>query len=94
VTYLKMAGAGGRVLASFVSPVVSQLHPRPAKAAARPDRAAVMSDALWSCALLAGIGMGAVVLTPPITGSLLTLVYGSEYAALVGASVVLLGEGA
>ncbi|CAL9677856.1 hypothetical protein SUDANB105_08167 (plasmid) [Streptomyces sp. enrichment culture] len=90
VTYLKVAGAPGRLFASFVNPVAAQLYPRLARAAAQGSRTTVVGDVLRSSALTGGIGVLAVVVAAALLGPLLDLVYGPEYTVLYTAAVVML----
>lgn len=94
VTYLKVAAAPGRLFASFVSPVASQLHPRLARAAAHGRRAALLRDVLTSSALTGGIGLVALVGAVFCLGLLLDLVYGHEYTVLSTAAAVMLAGAA
>ncbi|MEU2268495.1 hypothetical protein ABZ568_19230 [Streptomyces olindensis] len=94
VTYLKIAGAPGRLFGSFVNPVAAQLHPRLARAAADGCHATVMRDILRSSALIGSTALVAVVITAPLLSLLLGLVYGSEYTVLSTAAAVMLAGAA
>jgi hypothetical protein len=94
VTYLKIASAPGRLLASFVNTVAAQLHPRLARARARGHGTAVTRDALLASALTGSAGVLAVAIAAPLAGPALRLVYGSGYAGLSTAAVVLLAAAA
>lgn len=94
VTYLKIVAAPGRLLASFVNPVAAQLHPRLARARASGHGAAVTRDALRASALAGSAGVVAVMIAGPLAGPALRLVYGSGYAGLSTAAVVLVAAAA
>ncbi|MFD7056822.1 hypothetical protein ACFWBS_51350 [Streptomyces mirabilis] len=94
VTYLKIAGAPGRLYGSFVNPVASQLYPRLARAGAHGRREAVMRDALRCSALIGGIGLVVVVVAASLLDLLLGLMYGPEYTILSTAAVVMLAGAA
>ncbi|WP_171114545.1 MULTISPECIES: hypothetical protein [Streptomyces] len=95
VTYLKIAGAPGRLLASFVNPVAAQLHPRLSRAAAaQGGRATVMRDVLTSSALTGGVGLVALVAVASLLSLFLSLVYGPEYTVLSTAAAVMLAGAA
>jgi O-antigen/teichoic acid export membrane protein len=91
VTFLKVAGAPGRLLNSFVSVVGTQLYPRLASAVAeRKGAAVVQRDVLKASTLLGILGVITVTIAPSMAGPLLTLLYGPPYAALATLSVILL----
>lgn len=94
VTYLKIAGAPGRLFGSVVNPVASQLYPRLARAGAHGRRWAVMRDVRRCSALVGAIGLVAGVLAVFLLGLLISLMYGPQYTILSTAAVVMLAGAA
>jgi len=91
VTYLKIAGAPGRLYHTFVTTASAQLHPRLAAAAVAGDGAAIRRDTLRVSVLLTGLGAVTMLAGAALTAPAITIVYGPAYAWLAGPTVILLG---
>lgn len=90
VTFLKVAGAAGRLYVSFVSSAAAQIYPRIASAAVRRDLTGIRRDTMRTAVLLAMLGVVTVITTSPLAGPALDIVYGPTYGWLAEVTVILL----